>query len=242
MIFLRTTPWALSSDPHLMTRHTPANSVRVSHLRVVLVHLWHIVRSAGHALLLSDGTVLVRKQQSLQIDHLLPESRDSLLQGVVLLLVDIDLALQVGQPLLLPLATLERSNTVVTSVFLSAITIERILTNRLRSKKFFRFSSSVILCLGFPSPLSSCPSSSSKCSSDAIDEGAPLVFAFLLAGALAGISSAFRLPLGAGAAPLAARFLPRVFGRDCSLSSELSLWATLLPRTLTLPKVALPLT
>src|SRR4051794_16584095 len=96
-------------------------------------------------------------------------------------------------------------------------------TYRLRSRKFLRFSSSVILDLEPPSSYFILDSSSDI--SISIDMEL-LVLDFLLAGALEGGSSAFLRPFTAGGFFLPR---PRVLGRACSLSSDIIL-PSLIPR------------
>ncbi len=103
----------------------------------------------------------------------------------------------------------------------------------MRSRKFLRFSSSVILDLDpVGSSLSSRPSSSEwsiSMSMLLIEMDPPFVLDFLLAGALASGSSALRRPVTAPALEL--RFpRARVLGRASSLSSDPAL-ASLAPRT-----------
>lgn len=59
---------------------------------------------------LGDWAVLMRKQQSLEIDDFLTELRDSGSKRIILGGEQFHLRLKVGKPLLLSLATLERRN------------------------------------------------------------------------------------------------------------------------------------
>ena len=105
-------------------------------------------------------------------------------------------------------------------------------THLFRSRKFLRFSSSVIFVFV---PFSSCimSSSSSEWSMSMLPiEGGPpppLVFDFLLAGALGCESSALRRELVVPP-PEFRLFLPRVLGRAASLSSDITLPPSLMPR------------
>lgn len=52
------------------------------------------------------------QEKCLEIHDLLSQLADLLRQSIILLLIDIDLGLKVGKPLLLPLATLECGDTI----------------------------------------------------------------------------------------------------------------------------------
>lgn len=69
------------------------------------VHVYSI-----ESLSLCHWAVLVSKQQGLEINNLFPKLSDLGRQCVILLAKQFDLLLEVGQPLLLALATFERSN------------------------------------------------------------------------------------------------------------------------------------
>ena len=56
---------------------------------------------------LGDRTVLVGKEQGLEVDNLLTELSDSCRQSVVLCTEELNLGLQIGKPLLLALSALE---------------------------------------------------------------------------------------------------------------------------------------
>lgn len=61
---------------------------------------------------LGDGTVLVSQQESLEIHNLLSELGHGGGQRIILCGEELNLGLEVGQPLLLPLTTLQRRDTV----------------------------------------------------------------------------------------------------------------------------------
>lgn len=62
---------------------------------------------SSHTLRLRNRTILVRQQQSLQIDNLLAQLRDLCAERVVLAAEDLHLGLEVGKPLLLSLTTFQ---------------------------------------------------------------------------------------------------------------------------------------
>ncbi len=103
------------------------------------------------------------------------------------------------------------------------------MTNLFRSRKFLRFSSSVIF-FEFSS-FSGISSSSSESSLGMVAATPLLALDFLLAGALAGGSFAFRRPLvvTVSVPPFLLPF-PRVLGRTGSVSSDKTLPASLMPR------------
>jgi hypothetical protein len=96
---------------HRLPTHWNSHSVGV-HLSVAirLGNLGH--ESAMETLLLRDRAVLMCKQQGLEAYDLLPQLRDLGGQGIVLRAEHLNLRLEVGQPLLLALATFEGGNTV----------------------------------------------------------------------------------------------------------------------------------
>lgn len=116
-------------------------------------------------------------------------------------------------------------------------------THLFRSRKFLRFSSSVILVFVPFSSVRMSSSSSSEWSMSILPiEGGPpppLVFDFLLAGALGCESSALRRELFV-APPEFRLFLPRVLGRAASLSSDSTLPPSLTPRAELPPIEVLP--
>ena len=61
-------------------------------------------------LCLRDGTVLMSEQQGLQIHYFLAKLSDGSRESIILCTEQLNLCLKVGKPLLLSLATLERSN------------------------------------------------------------------------------------------------------------------------------------
>lgn len=92
-----------------LVRNRSRHAVRV-HLRVVRLHgLLH--ESAVEALLLRDGTVFVRQEERLEIDHLFPELGNLGGKSIVLATKHFHFVLEVGEPLLLTLTTLEGSHT-----------------------------------------------------------------------------------------------------------------------------------
>lgn len=68
---------------------------------------------AVKALSLRDGAVLVSEQQRLEVYYLLTELSDGSRESIILCTEQLNLGLQVGKPLLLPLTTLEGSDTVI---------------------------------------------------------------------------------------------------------------------------------
>ena len=92
-----------------LARHRGCHAIWV-HLRVVgLNDLRH--EGPVKALLLSDGTVFVGKQKSLEVDNLLSQLRNLLSQSFILTAKYLHLGLEVGKPLLLALSTFESRNT-----------------------------------------------------------------------------------------------------------------------------------
>lgn len=173
-------------------------------------------------LLLSDWAVFMRKEESFEVDDFLSQLRDLRCEGVVLRAEHLDLGLKVRQPLLLTLTTLESGNA-VRVLMQSLMRIYLRGTHRFRSRKFFRFSSSVILVLV---PFSSVLNLSSSSSSSSDGSTLPLYamalpLAFLAGGALAGASSAFLRPLVV--VVLFFLPLPRVLGFAGSGSSDIML-------------------
>lgn len=59
----------------------------------------------------------MRKKKSLEVDNFFSELRDSRRERVVLRAKQLHFGLEVGQPLLLALATLKRGDTALTLVF-----------------------------------------------------------------------------------------------------------------------------
>lgn len=92
-----------------LARHRGGHAIWV-HLRVVRLN---DLRHEGpvKTLLLSDGTVFVGKQKSLEVDDFLSQLRDLLGQGFILTAKDLHLGLEVGKPLLLALPTFESRHT-----------------------------------------------------------------------------------------------------------------------------------
>lgn len=62
-------------------------------------------------LLLGNGTILMSKQKSFEIDHLFSQLCNLLRQSVILAAKHLDLGLEISQPLLLALSTFEGSHT-----------------------------------------------------------------------------------------------------------------------------------
>lgn len=91
-----------------MVRNGCSHPVGV-HLSVVF-HAGHV--SPWHTLLLCHRTVFVCQQERFQVHNLFPQSSDLLGELIVLCLIEVDLILEVSQPLLLPLATLQGSHAV----------------------------------------------------------------------------------------------------------------------------------
>lgn len=99
----------LASHDTLGARHRGSHAIWVD-LRVVgLNDLRH--EGSVKALLLSDGTVFVGKQESLEIDDFLSQLRDLLGQSFILTAKHLHLGLKVGEPLLLALPTFQSRHT-----------------------------------------------------------------------------------------------------------------------------------
>lgn len=79
------------------------------HLSVVF-HTSHI--GTWHTLLLCHRTVFVCQEKCFQVHNLFSQSSDLLGKLIILSLIEVDLVLEISQPLLLPLATLQSSNTI----------------------------------------------------------------------------------------------------------------------------------
>jgi hypothetical protein len=62
---------------------------------------------------LGDGAIFVSQQKGLQVDNLLAELGHRSGQCIVLCCEELNLGLEVSQPLLLPLATLQGRDTIV---------------------------------------------------------------------------------------------------------------------------------
>jgi hypothetical protein len=113
-------------EPRLILREPPLNAL-TSHDRLLRYRPGHAVGihlgiewldNLGHegpmeSLLLGDWAVLVSEQQRLQVDDFLPQLSNLRCEGIVLAAEHLHLCLQIGQPLLLALTTLERGNTVM---------------------------------------------------------------------------------------------------------------------------------
>ena len=166
------------------------------------------------------------KKECLQVDYLLSEMGDFPHQGIVRRTERLNLCLHLYKPLLPLEATLVGSDAGLRRVIKlpQYRTIKDCKTYRLRSRKFFRFSSFAIFDLDTLSSSPIVDPSSEK--SISLLVAAALVLDFLLVGALTVGSSAFRRPL------LGEGFLlpmPRVLSLTCSLSSEATL-IILMPR------------
>jgi len=191
----------LHRHPHVMDAVVLqlGDAVRILMADVATKEIVHGV--AVKTLGLRDRAVLVSKQQGLEVDDLLTKLGDGSRESIVLCAEQLDLGLQVGKPLLLSLTALEGSDTIAVSIDENTILPRR--TYRFLSRKFLRFSSSVIL-----RPLLSNSSSfrlavsSSESSSSSMGAGIPFLRPPL------GASSALRL-VPAACLPLAAPFLPR---------------------------------
>ena len=145
-------PWRWDYEPvhHLLARlhgHAHVDTIGL-HLRnaiwVLMVDVTpqEVVHGgAVEALRLRYGAVLVGQKQRLEVDNLFAKLSDGGTEGIVLRAEELNLCLEVGEPLLLTLTTLECSNPI--GIRFIGMRVEW-QTYLLRSRKFLRFSSSVI--------------------------------------------------------------------------------------------------
>jgi hypothetical protein len=102
-------------------RHAHLNAIRhlLKAVRVLVLGLSTEERIHVHAaktLSMRHGAVLVCKKQCLEVDDLLSQLGDSRRQRVVLCTEELDFGLQIREPLLLALATLERGDPDIVSI------------------------------------------------------------------------------------------------------------------------------
>ena len=94
-----------SHDLLLLLYSGHAIGIHLSAVAAVLDHVLHL--EAGKSLLLTDGTILVGEEKSLQVDDLIPKLVDLGVESIILTGEYLDLVLQVGKPLLLALSALQ---------------------------------------------------------------------------------------------------------------------------------------
>jgi hypothetical protein len=159
----------LLSSLHIGLRR---HSLHMRHLHAIgVAELMRLASNVLHchtadALCLRDRAVFVSQEQSLETYYLLTQLSDGSRQCVVLGTKDLDFLLEIGQPLLLALATLEGSDSVSSCQHGSSHASLWGVTHLFLSRKFLRFSSSVIFLLSGPLSISISSMSESSSSID----------------------------------------------------------------------------
>lgn len=76
-----------------------------------LIRILDAVQELSDALSMTHGTILVAHEESAETSNFIMQLADLLVEGLILSGVHLDLGLEVGEPLLLPLTTFEGGHT-----------------------------------------------------------------------------------------------------------------------------------